>query len=79
MSPAEIYKKATGVLRCVGTKLTLFETGPHCRTYGAPQRTPLWPVPQTSWSLQTEVPYIIKDTPAGLQTKVIKLTLVAQE
>lgn len=57
------------------TKLTLSGTGPHCKTCGAPQRTPLWPGLQSSWSLQAEVPYIIWDTPVGLQAKVIKLVI----
>lgn len=57
------------------TKLTLSGTGPHCKTCGAPQRIPLWPGLQSSWSLQAEVPYIIWDTPVGLQAKVIKLVI----
>lgn len=71
-------KKDFEVCKDNKTILTLFETGPHCRTCGAPQRTPLWPGLQPSWSLQTEVSYIIGDTPVGLQAKVIKLVAAAQ-
>lgn len=39
-------------MRYAETILTLSETGPHCRTCGAPQRTPLWPGLQSSWYLQ---------------------------
>ena len=64
-------------IRFLETLLTLFGTGPHYKTCGVPQRTPLWPGLQSSWSLQPEVPYIIWDTPVGLKVKVITLVILA--
>lgn len=66
------FQKREQNIQCLKTKLTLFGTGPHCRTCGAPQRTQLWPGLQSSWSLQAKMPYIMWDTPVGLQVKVIK-------
>lgn len=45
----ETHTKKEQNIRYLETILTLFETGPHCRTCGAPQRTPLWPGLQSSW------------------------------
>lgn len=48
--------------RLLQTILTLFETGPHCRTYEAPQRTPQLPGLRSSWFLLAGVPYVIWNT-----------------
>lgn len=79
--PVEMYmcqpSKVIQKIKQVVIIPTLFGTGPHCRTCEAPQKTPLWPGLQSSWSLQAEVPYIIWDTPVGLQVSSYQITLLS--